>query len=82
MMPITLVSNTSSATWPLTSVGRTDAGVVDEDVEVALAAGDDTHSGRDGFIVTHFKVHKLGDQFGRGRLAALDIAGSDVHGVP
>jgi hypothetical protein len=60
----------------------TDAGVVDEDVQVALAFVDHAHGGLHGRVVGHVELHEPGAELGRGRLSSLDAARPDVDGVP
>ena len=76
-----LVSKTFSATGPLTSAG-TDAGVVDEDVQMAFLLRDDAHGGLDRRVVSHVELHEVAAEFGSRYLSALGVARPEVDRMP
>ena len=68
--------------WATDVRRRSDPGIVDEHVEVALAFCDDTQSGLHRRVVSHIELRELATQLGCRRPCALDTARPDIDGVP
>ena len=82
MRPIALVSNTLSASGPLTSAAILMPALLTRTSKWSLAFVGSTKSGLHGCVVSHVKLHELATELGCCHLSMLEAARPDVDGMP